>query len=531
MSSAEPQSTVANNMAGSAFDLIQVPKINSYKRTRVERARLWRKLERVSKSATDAQTARFGKMRQNVLGPGNHSQLGNYFSMNAVTLTRENQHHIDPRGFFTMKADGVGGLAAWTANSTTETADNPRTTMLFVTRDGAVRAIPFVPLFVDKLVVMDAEMCLCRKKLSNDEFWRVTNGFNVHNKDYLDYYTFRDAEALKTHGMDYDIACDAHQMQYDDLYELCCAVFDIMFYGTKCLSLKYPDRIALINETLETDFVKPTVARRKRMVEIERVVATIGGHEMTPLRLFLKPVVPIHCINSAFHALQPSMYGVRVDGVIFMRSDQPYTVGFAPHVLKWKPLHSQTVDFTIIREASIDGAGGAVDDDDNATYTLCIALSNGGLVKVSQHVLDDTSVAMTLLRDCTNTSQALLPEWRLVGGTREKFKVVECQPIVAGGADLPGANDRSSLQRKLWWRPIEWRVEKEQPNSRANYEGVCRALLNPLTEDDLIALIKNSNLPPPAPAGATPVPASVSVNVEELAPIDLPLDEAPEILD
>lgn len=520
MSAREPASTVLSSARGSAFDSIEVPTLSSYKRTRVERARLWRKLEQVSREPSEAQLARFGKMRANVLGgTGGATSSSTYFSMNAVTLTRENQHHIDPRGYFTMKADGVGGLAVWTANTQTESEENPRTSMLFVTRDSRVRCIANVPLVADKLVIMDAEMCLCRKKLNTDEFWRVTNGFNVHERDYLDYYTFLDAEALKAHGLAYDIACDEHQARYDSLYELCCAVFDIAYFSSKVVGFKYADRVLLINDILETDFVKPTVARRKRMAEIERVVEKIGGHDRIPLRLFLKPVVPLHCINSAFHALQPSMYGVRVDGVVLMRADAPYTPGFAPHVLKWKPLHALTVDFTVVRES-------AAHDASECVYTLCITMPGGTLARTSTHVLDDTSVAAQLLEQYSNTTRVLLPTWQQASSARERVHVLECQPVLAGGGNLAGASARQALQRKLWWRPIEWRSEKTSPNSRSNYEGVCRALLNPLSEDELIALVKNS-----APVvGAAQPTAAVLPNSETLVPIDEPQIEPTDIM-
>lgn len=506
-------------MSSMSLDAVHVPKISSYTRTRIERKRLFRKLLQVSETPTPTQLAKYGKMKHNVLGSADQpSQL--YFSMNAVTLTKENQHLLDPRGYFTAKADGLGGLAVWTATSATESDDNKRSTMLFITRNGEARAIPCVPLFVDKVAIIDAEMCLCRRKLSNDEFHRVTNGFNVHNDDYLDYYTYRDEAAIREHGAQYDIASDEHQAQYDEQYELCCAAFDIMFYTSKCLGLKYADRIGVLHEILETDFVKPTVARRKRMVAIEQVVSAIGGPEKIPLRLFLKPVLPIHCINSAFHALPQSMYGVRVDGVVFMRADQPYSVEFSPHVLKWKPPHAQTVDFTVVR---VDAPEGGDDDDDNRHYALCIMQGGGELQIVSTHVLDDTPVAALLLRVYANTKQALLPAWRLTG-PREPINVLECQPVIAGGANLPGASDRAALQRKLWWRPIEWRQEKSRPNSRANYEGVCKALLNPLTEDDLVALIKASSTN--ATTGDV-VPA----NADDLVPIDLPQPVAQQVID
>ena len=464
--------------ATAAFDSVHVPTIDSFKRTRIERRRLWRKLGAVSVAPTPIEVQRFGKLKKAILGAQDDARGSNYFSMNAVTLTSENLHLLQPNGFFTPKADGLGGLAAWVTTSKTETASERRHTMLFVTRDGTLRALQNVPLHDDKAAVIDAEMCLCRKKLNADEFWRVTNGFNVHTQDYLDYYTFLDAQAIALHGAHYDITGDEHQAQYDDLYEMCCAAFDCLLYGTKCAALTYRERIAVLNDALDTVFVQLTVPRKKRLEAIQRSLEQIGGADKIPVRLFLKPVVPMHCIHSGFHALPPVLYGVRVDGVVLMRSDQMYTVGFAPEVLKWKPSHAQTVDFTIVACET---------DDGEVEYRGCITGSGASLLVVTTHILEDTDVAQSLLSSYSCSQRVLN-----LRQTEERVYVLECQPVIAGGggADAPGTSAKAALQRRLWWRPIEWREEKTFPNARANYEGVCKALLNAISENEIIAAVR-----------------------------------------
>jgi hypothetical protein len=511
-------------MTSAAFDTIRVAPIDPYTRTRIERRRLWRKLDAVSAPASEEQLLRYAKLKRTIIGLGDDaSQI--YFGMNPITLTCENRDLLDPQGFFTPKADGLGGLAVWCSTLGSEKPDAPSDTMLFITRNNQVRSIKNVPLFVDTMVVLDTEMVLCRKKLSSNEHHRLTSGFNVYEEDYLDYYSFLDAEALAAYGAAYDISSDEHQARYDNLYELCCAAYDCIFYKSKCIKLHYRDRITAVNEILETNFVRPTVAGRRRMMAIQKSIDRIGGPENIPLRLFLKPVVPMHCISSGFHALPDSMFGVRVDGVIFMRPNQTYDFAFTPGVLKWKPPHSQTVDFTAVRirrhhQRSNENMDDDGDGDDERKYVLCIMNAKKELVKVTEHVLDDTHVADDLLRRYANTEKALLPAWK-INEEREQLHVLECQPVIAGGRDLHNLSARQALHRKLWWRPIEWRQEKTRPNSRANYEGVCNALLNPLTEADIIALIREKS------SGAPIEP----IAREQLVPIDLPVAEVADLMD
>lgn len=499
-----------------AFDTVAVPTIDPYTRTRIERKRLWRKLNAVSQPATPTQMTKYGKMQKTVfngvLPPSNNL----HFSMNPVTLTRENQHLLDPQGFFTAKADGLGGLVVWTTTANTTSDDAPCDTILFITRNNEVRAIHNVPMLADKPAIMDGEMCLCRTRPSNDELERVKSGFNIFNADYMDYFTYLDAQAIQQHGVEYDLACDEHQQQYDHHYELVCAVFDLIFYGGKCTSFMYRDRITMLHELLETIFVRSSVPSRKRLAAIQHSLERIGGFDQIPIHLFLKPVVPMNCVASGLHAVPPSLIGARIDGVVFMSAEQPYECStFSPAVLKWKPPHMQTVDFTAVRRV-IDSTGETV-------YSLYIMLGNGDLVKATEHVLDDTNVAQRLLAQYSNTQRVLVPSWKTTEEP-EKILVLECQPVIAGGQNLSGASARAALQRKLWWRPIEWREEKTRPNSRANYEGVCNALLNPITESDIIAIIQNKQV---AGTGAQPQPLQQS----ETVPIDAPQIEQAALMD
>lgn len=535
----------------SQSSVLPAPPLDRHQRANAERKRLWRILRGVSHEPTEKQTAKFKHLMKNIRKTGEPSDESTatstssvavsrlHHTMNPITMTCDNIHRIDATdGVFTVKIDGINALVAWTSTVTNETDVDRRDTMVYVSRENILYAVDHMPLFFDtKQAVFEAEWVLCKKRMSMDEIERNRTGFDIHSEDYLDYPTYLDADALAKFGSEFDLACDAHQAQYDHEFELCCVAFDCLWLGLPCASLSFMERIKFVKEVTETPFVQLTVACKKRLVQVSEGVKHTGGADKITARFFLKPMVQMNCIGSAFHALPPCLFGMRTDGLVFYRGDVTYEFGFSEGVMKWKPLHCQSVDGTLIQY---------LDEDGNTIMSMHVINRNGAFKSISTHILDDTETARSLISKYTNTQAVLrlsapnqnaqkraqansgikrqqkTPHQREIQRQNEqaivttnsgveKVYVLEFEPVIIDtslAAPMTEDNFRNrdggitnaagmrisqavaQLDRSLWWRPVMFREEKSWPNAVMNFESVYKALLYPVTKEMIVAQVK-----------------------------------------
>lgn len=447
--------------------------IDKYTRQQIERRRLLRIYQVLSREATELELERLQALVRTVQPK---SDAGKYFlGMHAVTLMHENKHQLDLSGYASLKADGVhchlarvnlktppqqptgavimGGKGEILEFVDFEPIEPPppeieRTdSVLFITRDNKVRAIDRVLLHNEnKRVMLDGELCLRKIHMSEEERLRINSAHNVHYKDYLDYYADADEQAAAD-GV--DICSDEHQQRYDEHYELVYAAFDCIVVHTRQVSRSYLQRATLVHNMTESSITQDTTAAfRRRMDAVRRAVEYAGGDDQFQLTVFLKPMWSVKDIRAAMHAVPACMQGIATDGVIFNPNDSAYEPGKSnARLLKFKVHH--TADFHVQHTGS-------------NSYDLYVQDADSELSVVSHNLLTDTPAARALVRAHVPT-----------GELARRRCILECE----GVHDEHGA---------LWWRPVQHRSEKKKPNSRQNYEGVLTALANVLDEDALI---------------------------------------------
>lgn len=456
--------------------------IDRYARQQIERRRLLRIFESISREPTELELERLQSLVK-TLQP--RAEPGKYFvGMHAVTLMHENKHMLDLTGYASLKADGVHCHLA-RVNLKTFTPADPNTgevveeaappiertdAVLFITRDNRVRAVDRVLLHNEnKRVMLDGELCLRKIHLSEEERLRINSAHNVHYKDYLEYFADADEQAAAA-GI--DVQSDEHQRRYDEHYELVYAAFDCMVVHTRQVSRSYLQRTTLLHNMTESSITQDTTAAfRRRMDAVRRAVAYAGGDDQFQLTVFLKPMWSVKDIRAAMHAVPACMQGIATDGVVFNPNDSAYEPGASnARLLKFKVHH--TADF-------------AVQHTGSNCFELYVQESDGQLAVVSHNLLTDTPAARALVRRHVPTGTGV-PRMRCI---------LECEGVRhTGGDDDDGA---------LWWRPVQHRSEKKKPNSRQNYDGVLMALSNVLDEEALIDYVVRKLRGGDAPLPAT----------------------------
>lgn len=149
------------------------------------------------------------------------------------------------------------------------------------------------------------------------------------------------------------------------------------------------------------------------------------------------------------------------DGLIFQPSEDPYTFGQSPNVLKWKPLSLNSIDFRlkVLPETRMGYA-----------YPFC------------GHLLTADNAKFAELSKCNKKLKAL------------DGKIIECK-----------------LENNQWIFMRE-RTDKSFPNSRQTAQAVLNSIRFPVTEGTLLEFIELHGFKDPMPPPMAPPPKRIKTN-------------------
>lgn len=317
-------------------------------RRQIERRRLLRMLSGLKRAATEAELARLSAMCRLI-----NSKIGanEYFiGMQSVSMTNENVGTLDLLGYGMLLLEGLQCHLARIPTPACEEADpaERRDSVLLVLPNNTVVAVDRVLLHDDgRKVLFDGTLCLRKIEITEEENVRIKSAWNPHQRDYLEYYAYKD-EAAFAAGV--DVTCDAHQSTYDAHYELVYAATTCLFAHARQINIKFIERCALIQGLTETQVVQDnTTSVKKRLEALRKAVEYAGGPDKFVLTVFLNPVWRTKDARIFMRAIPSALHGIHIVGVTFFPAEDEYTpMEMNPKVLEFSS--QATVTFAVLRD-------------------------------------------------------------------------------------------------------------------------------------------------------------------------------------
>jgi hypothetical protein len=220
--------------------------------------------------------------------------------------------------------------------------------MLLVTPDNRVRAVNHVMVQNEsKKLMFGGRLILRMIQLSEDVRLRINTAHNVHQREYLDYYTNLDEEATLA-GV--DVRSDEHQARYDHHYEVAFAVSDCLHVHTRMVNKSYLERVTLVHNLTETNIAQDTTQAVKRRLEmIKYAVKYAGGEDKFQMTVFLLPVWRIRDIRAAMHAMPACLQGCVIDGVVFNPNEAAFVFGRNERLLHFSPRYNTVTEDAVVK--------------------------------------------------------------------------------------------------------------------------------------------------------------------------------------
>ena len=160
------------------------------------------------------------------------------------------------------------------------------------------------------------------------------------------------------------------------------------------------------------------------------------------------------------------------DGLIFTREDEPYKIGTCEFILKWKPLHLNSVDF-LLEVIYLKNETGNME----GRYCKLKCGSSGQLMDYGYIRIDD------------DKQKELLEAH---GGA--PF-IAECVFDMEWGTPMPPANDGMGSMWSDWgrqsgggWKYLRHRPDKKLPNNVNTVNNVFKSIQANIKAEDLVSL-------------------------------------------
>ena len=163
------------------------------------------------------------------------------------------------------------------------------------------------------------------------------------------------------------------------------------------------------------------------------------------------------------------------DGLIFTREDEPYKIGTCEFILKWKPLHLNSVDF-LLEVVYLKNASGKME----GRYCTLKCGSSGQLMHFGYiHI------------------EAAKQEDLLKTHGRAPF-IAECVFDMEWSSPGPPANGGNGSMWSDWtnrpgggWKYLRHRPDKKLPNNINTVENVFKSIRANIVADDLVGYSRN----------------------------------------
>lgn len=347
--------------------------IDAVERAKIEESRLVRMIDAISCEPSQGERARLRFLMKSINAKSRVDQA--YIGTVASPLDASNLNLIDPSSFASLLPAGIDALLARVttqtpahlramkraehpeeavdeddiAEETTQDASDDRyDTMLLITQDNRVRAVKHVLVQNEaKKMMFGGRLILRMIQLSEDVRLRINTAHNVHQREYLDYYTNLD-EAAAREGV--DVRDDEHQVQYDQHYEVTFAVSDCLHVHSRMVNKSYLERVTLVHNLTETNVAQDTTQAVKRRLEMIRyAVKYAGGEDKFQMTVFLLPIWRIRDIRAAMHAVPACLQGCAIDGVMFHPNEAAFVCGRNARLLHYSPRYNTVTEDAVVK--------------------------------------------------------------------------------------------------------------------------------------------------------------------------------------
>lgn len=279
-----------------------------------------------------------------------------------------------------------------------------------------------------------------------DQIYFIDRDNSVFKVEKLQFFNRKTKNHLTNTLLDGEMVIDKDANRSYPRY----LVYDIVFFDNNYVGDQhfYPIRLKLV----EKDIIEPRVeAMKDGRVRKER----------EPFSVRLKPFYEISKSVDLLGETFAKQLTHEPDGLIFQPSEDPYTYGTSPNVLKWKPLSMNSIDFKLkvekeTRMGYVNPYVGILLTSDGLKF--------GELSKLSKNV-------------------------KMLNG-----KIIECK------------------YENNQWVFMRERTDKSFPNSRSTANSVFTSIRYPVTECMLLELIDREGWKDPMPPPMAPPPKKIRTN-------------------
>ena len=237
-------------------------------------------------------------------------------------------------------------------------------------------------------------------------------------------------------------------------------IYDIIaLQGKSVMSLPLSKRLHLVHSKV----IEP-----RRLFKHAAQWGGLFQHDKFELRL--KNMYRAESIRHVIHRVLPNLPHEQ-DGLIFTPVDKPYIPGTDEGLIKWKPPHLNSVDFSLKRTAGKDG---------KYYYNVFIGkrVIERGESIYSHDAVDDITL-------CPCVERQVSPELQ-----RKDFVIIECVWDKQWKTTLFNTSTRMPEGTRIGgWKCIRLREDKKQPNSQKTLKGVRQSIIDNVLEHDLINLL------------------------------------------